>query len=248
MLSALKNHGFAVIATFLAVTFSGCLQYEESIEFEDDGSGTISVSYSMSRQIFGYFEQAEQMRGTMPQVPNVQPPLPFDVEVLRRQLTHVDKDKCELVALTSNNGTVQFRVKFSSIDDLEELTFQAFADSDFTFASVEEENEEGEKQVKYEYSRELKSGIDGSLAGAAGQAQAMMPQIQQQLTAAGKPAFKFNVKMPENIEDANVPEETRSRQIRRNTVYWLHESDDWKATEIEESFECVTELGRARRR
>ncbi len=133
-----------VIALFaVMVLLYGCIEYEEHLVLNADGSGTLTVKYAMSEQMAAMAGQQDAEKGQ----------LPMDKKKIEKLFAGKDDLKLSNVNVSIEDGkrVISFTLVFDSIEKLQKSDFAPFKES-LKFAR----NEDG----SFSYERKMSAGSD----------------------------------------------------------------------------------------
>ncbi|MBI4568594.1 MAG: hypothetical protein HY719_09360 [Planctomycetes bacterium] len=206
----------------LALSVSGCLIYTDFIKLKKDGSGTITIDYSMSKKLYSQYESAEKMKKTAPgmPVPQVTLPLSFDQEELKTQLTHKEVKIKALSVTPGARQSVHVELEFKTLAHLSELAFPPLKNSKFTFnADAETETYTYTRVGAVEPPQDFLSALNQLKSNPMGADPAK--QMEAGLGEEKEAVITNKVEMPENVEKCNIADEKEKKKaMSGRTVTW----------------------------
>jgi len=220
---------------------SGCIEYDEDLVFNEDGSGTVKVKYSVSEQLaamMGMSEQNDKEKGEMP------------LEKDKVEALFKDNECFELsdlkVEVSEGRRIVSFNLKFKDYKELEKTEFFAWKEG-FTFKknedgtflyerksekmgemtgqtpAEEEKKEEGKEEgEKTDAEKAAEEAAKKMEEASKEMARAMMKGMTAQF---GLPKIVFKVTLPKEIAETNA-DSHEGKTANWKFEYKFDESDD----------------------
>lgn len=133
------------VIILIAVLFTGCFDYEETMVFNEDGSGTITMKYSVEK---AYIEQMQQMYKQMAEgMPGVEIPEDpfsemFDKENIEASLAENNNEVTlvdYVVTETENARVWDMKFAFQDINNLDKLYEAVSPEDEYTYVEESEE-------------------------------------------------------------------------------------------------------------